>query len=112
MTAFPGSRHALIEQHLHRAQRCNALAARLYRDGDDEGAERQRQLLAVLLHNALMQLPPNGHQDDDEAQAAAWPSDIGLHGAVSLAGAREPLRTASRTWDARTPAAGALRRLP
>lgn len=57
MTLHESNRHHVIERHLLMAQHCNALAARLHHSGEAEAAERQRQLLAVFLHNALLQLP-------------------------------------------------------
>ena len=63
MTLPEAHRHSVIAQHLRMAQRCNAMAAELHGSGDASAAARQRRLLAVLLHNALMQLPT--------AQAAA-----------------------------------------
>ena len=57
MTLSHDPRHSVIERHLLMAQRCNSQAAQLYRQGQTEAAQRQRQLLAVFLHNALQQLP-------------------------------------------------------
>jgi len=62
MTFSHKPRHAVIERHLLMAQRCNTQAEQFYRQGQNEAAQRQRQLLAVFLHNALAQLPQaSGH---------------------------------------------------
>lgn len=83
MTLHDSTRHSVIERHLLMAQRCNALAAQLHHSGDAEAAARQRQLLAVFLHNALMQLPslavdcgsaspPGGHAQSLPDRLAAF----------------------------------------
>lgn len=70
MTLSHDPRHSVIERHLLMAQRCNSQAAQLYRQGQTEAAQRQRQLLAVFLHNALQQLPLAGTHT--QASSEAW----------------------------------------
>lgn len=117
MTLDPGPRHALIERHLLMAQRCNALAAELHQNGEGEAAARQRQLLAVFLHNVLMQLPPagegagSGHATGSEPAPA--PGHLQAAPAPALAGAAPvPDATGPLHWVLHRPAAAPFRPLP